>query len=350
MVVAIYHFHAKVVSRSKGKSAVGRAAYISGERIKDEYNNVNHDYTRKKEIVHKEILLPDNAPQDFLNRRKLWNAAELAEKRKNSQTARDIEAALPRELDLKTQIDLVQNFCKQCFVAKGMCVDFAIHDKGDGNPHVHILLPTRNVDKSGFTTKNRSWNDKALLLEWRECWADWCNHKLHFVSNEKIDHRSYREQGIDKIPQLHLGAAVHAIEKKGFLTDKGKRNRKIRLDNFDMEIAEIQNNIASVKAERRGNLTEIINGALNGDEGAKHKMLINDCNREQFEKYLQEQNVPVFIAYDKNSNPIAIFRERDSEIVNRAYHQAKKEVQVVTETLTSDVQQKSNTIKKRHLR
>ena len=161
----------------------------------------------------------------------LWNAAEQKETRKNSQTARSIDAALPREISREEQIDLVRKFCDQNFVAKGMCVDFAIHDKEDGNPHVHILLPTRRVDKNGFTVKERSWNDKALLEQWRESWADWCNHKLYFVSDERIDHRSYKDQGIDKIPTVHLGAGACAIEKKGKKTDRGLLNLQIEIEN-----------------------------------------------------------------------------------------------------------------------
>lgn len=229
MLIAIYHFHVKMVSRGKGKSAVGKAAYISGEKIKNEFDGLTHDYRKKKEIVHKEILLPCNAPQKFKKRSVFWNAVEKSETRKNSQTARDIDAALPVELSRHEQIDLVRNFCNQCFVSSGMCVDFAIHDKGDGNPHVHILLTTRHVDENGFTAKDRSWNDRDLLKLWRERWADWCNHKLYSVSDERIDHRSYAEQGIEKIPQLHLGAAACAIEKKGFKTDKGSQNKKIIL-------------------------------------------------------------------------------------------------------------------------
>ena len=154
--IAIYHFNVKIVSRGKGASAVAKAAYISGEKIKNEYDRVTHDYRKKREIVHTEILLPDNAPPHFKKRSVLWNAVEKSETRKNSQTARHIDAALPVEILRIEQIDLVRKFCQQCFISRGMCADFAIHDKGDGNPHVHILLTTRKVDESGFTKKERS--------------------------------------------------------------------------------------------------------------------------------------------------------------------------------------------------
>ena len=148
--IAIYHFNAKIVSRGKSASAVAKAAYISDEKIKNEYDGVIHDYRRKREVVHKEILLPYNAPPKFKNRSILWNVVEKSETRKNSQTARHIDAALPVEISRDEQIDLVRHFCQQCFISKGMCVDFAIHDNGDGNPHAHILLTTRKVNESGF--------------------------------------------------------------------------------------------------------------------------------------------------------------------------------------------------------
>ena len=219
------------MSRSAGASCVAKAAYIAGEKIKNERDGVTHDYRRKHEVVHKEILLPAGAPERFRDRSVLWNAAEKKETRKNSQTARSIDAALPREISREEQIDLVRKFCDQNFVANGMCVDFAIHDKQDGNPHVHILLTTRRVDENGFTVKDRSWNDKAILEQWRESWADWCNHKLYFISDERIDHRSYKDQGIDKIPAVHLGAGACAIEKKGKKTDRGLLNLQIEIEN-----------------------------------------------------------------------------------------------------------------------
>ena len=260
--IEIYHFNVKIVSRGKGASAVAKAAYISGEKIKNEYDGVVHDYRRKPEIVHKEILLPNNAPLYFKKRSVLWNAVEKSETRKNSQTARHIDAALPVEISRFEQIDLVRKFCQQCFVSNGMCVDFAIHDKRDGNPHVHILLTTRKVGENGFTQKERAWNDKSLLLEWRKLWADWCNHKLYFVSNERIDHRSYAAQCIDKLPQKHLGAAACAIEKKGYRTNKGIYNRRVILENTNSEIEKLNYELSELNTEKRSIKKEIIETEL----------------------------------------------------------------------------------------
>lgn len=312
MPIAIYHFHVKMVSRGKGKSAVGKAAYISGEKIKNEFDGIVHDYRKKKEIVHKEILLPENAPQKFKKRSVLWNAVEKSETRKNSQTARDIDAALPVELSRAEQIDLVRNFCNQYFVSSGMCIDFAIHDKGNGNPHIHILLTTRHVDKNGFTIKDRSWNDMGLLKLWRERWADWCNHKLYSVSDERIDHRSYAEQGIEKVPQLHLGAAVCAIEKKGFRTDKGSRNRKIMLMNFDSAIEKQQLDIEELLKEQQLLKKEILEIKLGCPFSEIQPYTADIAYLTELEIELNKQNVPCHIAKSSSKGTAAIFFPKSS--------------------------------------
>ena len=265
-VIAIFHFSVKIVSRSAGASCVAKAAYIAREKIRNELDGVTHDYRRKHEVVHKEILLPAGAPEQFRKRSVLWNAAEQKETRKNSQTARSIDAALPREISRTEQIDLVRQFCAQNFTSYGMCVDFAIHDKGDGNPHMHILLPTRRVDKNGFTVKDRSWNDRAMLEQWRKSWAEWCNHKLYFVSDERIDHRSYEAQGIDKIPTVHLGAGASAIEKKGKKTDRGLLNLQIEIENTSNALTnmkqEMENNRLFISEQKEKHCQEYFGCSL----------------------------------------------------------------------------------------
>lgn len=328
--IEIYHFNVKVVSRSKGASAAAKAAYISGEKIKNEYDGVTHDYRRKGEVVHKEILLPYGALAKFKNRTVLWNAVESAETRKNSQTAKHIDAALPVEISRDEQIDLVRNFCQQCFVSRGMCVDFAIHDKKDGNPHVHILLNTRRVDEHGFTTKDRSWNDKALLIEWRKLWADWCNHKLYYVNGGRIDHRSYKAQGIDKTPQVHLGAAACAIEKKGFKTDKGCRNRNILKQNIESEIKQLNFKLSDITNEYRTLQREFTETEL--DCPISETFGIDVCNVSDLDLFIQlVQNANVtFTDRDTKSGSIEIlFAKRDYERVTAIWNQLlQKEKQV----------------------
>ena len=188
----------------------------------NEYDGITHDYTRKSGVVHSEIVLPQNAPKEFQYRSTLWNAVEKSEKRKDSQTAREIDIALPIEFDLQEQTELVRDYIKENFVDKGMCADFAIHDKKDGNPHAHIMLTTREVSNNGFEGKNREWNKTEYLEQWREKWADICNERLQSKGvNERIDHRTLEAQGIDREPTIHIGITAKAMEKAGRDSDRG---------------------------------------------------------------------------------------------------------------------------------
>lgn len=258
--MAIYHLCIKIISRGKGKSAVAASAYRSGEKIKNEYDGIVHDFTRKGGIAHTEILLPQNAPQEFSDRGTLWNSVEKIENSKNSQLAREIEIALPKELDREKQIELVREYVKEYFVKVGMCADIALHDKGDGNPHAHILLTMRPLnedttwgakskkeyilDENGEKVKLKNgnykarkinttdWNEQDKAEQWRKAWADITNKYLEENSiQEKVDHRSFQRRGIEQIPTIHLGVSVTQMEKKGIATDRGNINREIKHQN-----------------------------------------------------------------------------------------------------------------------
>ena len=258
--MAIYHLSIKIISRGKGKSAVAASAYRSGEKIKNEYDGIVHDFTRKGGIAHTEIILPQNAPQEFSDRGTLWNSVEKIEKSKNSQLAREIEVALPKELNREKQIELVREYVKENFVKIGMCADIALHDKDDGNPHAHILLTMRPLnedktwgakskkeyilDENGEKVKLKNgnyktrkintvdWNEQDKAEHWRKAWADITNKYLEENSiQDKVDHRSYQRQGIEEIPTIHLGVSASQMEKKGIATDRGNINREIRKQN-----------------------------------------------------------------------------------------------------------------------
>jgi len=241
-------------------SAVGASAYRSGEILKNEYDGITHDFTRKRGIVHTEVLLPPHALPDFTDRSTLWNAVEKIEKAKNSQLAREIEVALPVELDREKQIQLVREYVQANFVSDGMCADIAIHDKKNGNPHAHIMLTMRPLEQSGewgakskkeyildkngqrIKLKNGSfktrkvdltdWNDKGKAEVWRQAWADVTNKYLAGQNiPQRIDHRSYERQGVEQIPTVHMGVAATQMERKGIVTEKGEKNRLIREQN-----------------------------------------------------------------------------------------------------------------------
>ena len=147
--MAIYHLEAKMVSRGAGRSAVAASAYLSCSRLYNDYDGIQHDYTKKQGLVWQQIFLPEYAPQEWQDREKLWNAVEKVETAKDSRLAREFVMALPIELSREQQIELLQDFIREQFVADGMCADAAIHDTDGHNPHAHILLTVRPLDGQG---------------------------------------------------------------------------------------------------------------------------------------------------------------------------------------------------------
>ena len=147
--MAIYHLEAKVVSRGAGRSAVAASAYLSCSRLYNDYDGIQHDYTKKQGLVWQQMFLPEYAPQEWQDREKLWNAVEEVETAKDSRLAREFVVALPIELNREQQIELLQDFIREQFVSDGMCADAAIHDTDGHNPHAHILLTVRPLDEQG---------------------------------------------------------------------------------------------------------------------------------------------------------------------------------------------------------
>ena len=303
--MAVYHLEAKVVSRGAGRSACAASAYLSCSRIYNNYDGVQHDYTRKRGLVAQQVFLPPNAPAEWENRETLWNAVEAAEKTKDSRLAREFVAALPVELDKATWLQLLSGFIHSQFVSQGMCADMAIHDTDGHNPHAHILLTVRPLNpdgtwqaktekeylcikdgiEKGFTaaefraaqnkgwekqypykvgkkkiymtpsaaesqglvraskypksTKygrqnpiSERWNSEEQLCLWREAWAQYVNRFLEQAGLEdRIDHRSFADQGRDEQPMIHEGVIARAMEKKGIISERCEQNRQIRRDN-----------------------------------------------------------------------------------------------------------------------
>lgn len=284
MLMAIYHLHCKVFSRSKGQTAIAAAAYRSGTKLEDHELGTISDYTKKKGIAFSEIALPSNAPKEYADREVLWNAVQEVEKSKDAQLCREFEIALPKELSLVEQIELVRTFAKS-LVSEGMIADYSIHDKNDGNPHVHILTTMRGINDNGkWMAKQRKvysldesgnkipiidkktgqqkisngrrqwkretlldtpWNSKEQLLAWRKRWSDICNEAIDkknaLIEEENlavnlyaqqpeinhIDHRSYAEQGVNKTPTIHEGWQARKMERLGMTSERLEQNRRI---------------------------------------------------------------------------------------------------------------------------
>jgi Ti-type conjugative transfer relaxase TraA len=214
--MACYHIQVKIISRGGGKCAVSAAAYRSRDKLYDERLGMTFDYTKKKDLAYAEILLPENARERLKDRQTLWNEVERVEKRKDARLSREVELALPKELNLEQQVALVKEYTQSQFVDKGMIADICIH-KSDKNPHVHIMLTTREVTQDGFGKKVTAWNDKAELLKWREEWANIQNrHLLQAGYDIQVDHRSFADRGIDLEPTSKIGIAAKYLP-KGYL-------------------------------------------------------------------------------------------------------------------------------------
>ena len=257
------HLEIRIVQRSKGSSAVAGAAYQAGEKLFSEYDQKSKDHRRKQpEVLYTEIMFPANAPPEYADRATLWNAVEEVEKQWNSQLARRFILALPREVPTEMYPQMMQEYCREHCVSKGMCCDFAIHDPDPPghNPHCHIMLTMRAIDENGkWLPKSRKvydldengeriklpsgnwkshkedtvdWNEQYHAEEWRHGWELVQNKYLELAgSPERVDMRSYERQGLDKIPTVHMGAAVCALERKGIETNIGNLNRDIKAAN-----------------------------------------------------------------------------------------------------------------------
>lgn len=220
--MAIFHLSVKAIGRASGRSATAAAAYRAATRIADERTGLVHDYSRKGGVEHREIVVPEGAPAWAQDRARLWNAAELAETRRNSTVAREFEVALPGELAPAERRALACAFAAELTARHRCAVDLAIHAPGRGgdlrNHHAHLLLTTRRLAADGFTEKTRELDDlkSGEVARWRERWAQLVNERLaEHGRAERVDHRSLAAQGVrDRDPTMHKGPAVTAIERR----------------------------------------------------------------------------------------------------------------------------------------
>ena len=334
-----FHFSVNIISRGKGKSAVASAAYISGEKIKNEWDGVTHDYTRKEKVLVKNIILPDHIPKEFNDRSTLWNKVEMAEKNSNAQLARQFIIGLPKELSLSENKNLVERFIKENLTSQGMIVDYAIHDESqdkNGNIHCHIMTIMRPINEKGeFLAKSKkeyildekgekilnkngkpktrkveltTWNDKGNVEKWRENFSDLCNEYLAKNKIEKrVDHRSFKRQGIKQIPTIHLGASASAMERKGIRTEKGDINREIKkqnelLKNIGNEIKKITSWLAGFKDKLKESYREYKDQSKKQIENESG--LFNLYEYLSFYQEMQENNRAGLSFYGKRNKAI----------------------------------------------
>ncbi|WP_167693254.1 MobQ family relaxase, partial [Sphingomonas azotifigens] len=225
-----------------GSSALAAAAYRSASRLHDRRLDRHHDFSNKAGVVHSEVLLPDGAPEHLADQEKLWNAVEAVELRKDAQLAREIEFAIPRELNQAEGIRLAREFVQAEFVDRGMVADLNVHwditADGEAKPHAHVMLALREVDADGFGKKNRHWNRTDLLEKWRERWAGHVNARLAELDiDARVDHRSLEAQGIELEPQHKIGPAAARMAEQGLASERLEEHHKIARANGEKLLA-----------------------------------------------------------------------------------------------------------------
>lgn len=232
--MATYHLRAKIVSRGKGQSAIAAAAYRSGKALTDERTGEVKDFSRRDHVAFEGIFAPAHAPDWARDRQQLWNRAEQAEKRKDAQLARELEISLPHELTDQQREWLVKDFVRENFVRRGFVVDVAIHNPGPKNDtrnfHAHLMVSMRQIEADGFApTKDRTMNDRAQVVEWREKWAELANRHLERHGHDaRIDHRSHEARGIEDEPTRYEGPKVTEMARRSQISDRRRENEDIR--------------------------------------------------------------------------------------------------------------------------
>ncbi len=363
--MAIFHCSIKIVSRGKGKSAVGASAYRSGEKFKNEYDGETHDYTRKGGIAFMGILLPSNAPIAYKDRCILWNAVEHVERAKNAQLARDIEVAIPKEIPKSQWVKMMEEYCQTNFVSKGMIADYCIHDNDPNSPHCHILLTMRPLNEKGefgakckkeyvlddkgekirlasgafksFKVDTTDWNSQENSEIWRSDWANICNRLLDENGiTERIDHRSYKRQGIDKIPSIHLGVACSQMEQKGIPTERGNINRQIAEDNKLLNVtrARISRLMKWIKDERNSTSSPL---KSNEKESILEKLAMQKIQSPTAQhgkiKDLKTQAKVVDFLLDNNIDSIEILFDKLSSM-NKEFYDIKGKIKNANKQLS----------------
>lgn len=293
--MAIFHMSISNVSRAKGSSSCASLAYIAASKVYEERTHQTYSYGRKERVMKVATLLPDGAPHAYADAAQLFNAIEKHEQASNARTAKKIVVALPRELSLDESDEILTDFIRDNLCANGYCATYAIHrDKDGNNPHAHILVANRQINKKGEWSSKRKmeyaldekgeriplidkktgkqkvdkrnrkqWkrisaeqnplDKKQFLEQLREAWAVECNK--HLSQEDRIDHRSNAARGIDDIPTIHEGYAARAMEARGDVSERMEINRQIRLKNdlihqFIETLKEIRDKVLNANIER----------------------------------------------------------------------------------------------------
>lgn len=351
--MAIYSCSIKSISRSNkgggggGRSIIASVAYADGEKLTNLWTGEVYDYTRKQGVESSAIYLPDDAPKWAMERETLWNAVEKAEKRKNSCLGRQIIVAIPHELSKSQRTELVGNMARFIAQRYNVAVDAAIHApsrQGDErNFHAHILFSSRRIDADGFGEKTRELDDRRTSRKevqyLREMWAAEANKALERANvQERIDHRSLRDQGIKRMPSVHLGPTATALERRGIKSRRGNLNRAAQevnkqaailkqqtkqLDELQEKLKQETNNEQNIQE----NIAQGINAARNWyrtEKAAREKAVLEQQEREAEEK--RQREVKAIMEQIDREQAARIFWKATSP--NMTYTERKKSVDI----------------------
>ena len=285
--MAIYHCSIKTVSRAKGRSAPAAAAYRAGVELEEKRTGEVHDFTRKRGVLHTELVFPAGVT---MSRSELWNAAEFAETRKNSTVAREYEVALPDELSATGQQRLARDFASEIAWKYGVAADVCIHEpdpRGDQrNRHAHILTTTRVVTANGFGPKTRSLDERTSgQVEWiRQRWAEMCNEALEREQRpERVSHLSLLDQGLTREPQQHQGPTATAMQRRGVEPDRKRfRSQEQPAENLEQEIADLGAELREVERQLEDLLEPkmVLAPAVAPAKKEEKRMLTNEQRQE----------------------------------------------------------------------
>lgn len=309
MQEGLFHWSTKAHGRSKGRSATGCAAYRAGVRIVDERTGLVFDYRPRGGVSHREILLPDGAPAEYHDRATLWNAVERSETRTNSTVCRELEVALPNDLPPEVQKRIITQLVRELVDDTGFAADVCLHDPhtrrmaagedttdatgtdDSKNPHAHVLLSCRVLTQDGFTDKRRDWDSAktggAIITQWRARYAELVNDAYREHGIDKfIDHRSFEERGIDRLPTVHVGTGPHSAARR-------KHNDEVRAANA---------RLAALEEERAQVLAEL---AVLAEAPAPAPVVHAPAPVAPVELVLPAEPAPVLVAHAEQADTVA---------------------------------------------
>ena len=304
--MAIYHLTAKIIGRSSGRDSTSASAYRAGVSITDKRTGLTHDYTKRIEsVIYSEVIMPDGITWNPC-RSELWNAVELKNKRKDAQTAREVEIALPAEISDIERLQLASVFAKSLCNRYGIAADIALHAprNNNNNYHAHIMLTTDKIEDNKIGRKVREMNSHEELKRIREAWQDHANAALERAGHDsRIDHRTLESQGIDREPTIHEGVAVTAMERKGITTEIRIKNSDIQERNAEretlkLEIKQLEGQKAIEKITQQLKLLQTVNvdpAATPVEKAEAYAQALFGSRGRGYEAYISSNRIRPFI-------------------------------------------------------